>query len=119
MKKLTLSALALVLGASQALAQDCTAPAAPTLPDGASATMEQMLEGQKAVKAYQADNVAYRECLEPAMNELKLAADEGDKDAPDTYMKLQESYNASVTAEEEIAGQFNTEVREYKAANPQ
>ena len=44
--KLAQSALlSLVLCSSAAMAQDCTAPTAPQLPDGASSTMEQMLEG--------------------------------------------------------------------------
>ncbi|MFV8818879.1 hypothetical protein [Haliea sp. E17] len=123
MKPFTLTALALILGASQAIAADCSAPEKPVLPDGATSTMEQMLEGQQAVKTYQAENIAYRECLEPAMEEAKLAAEQGDSDeesdeATQNFMAIQDAYNASVTAEEEVAGQFNTEVREYKAANP-
>ena len=34
------------------------------------------------------------------------------------YDKAVETYNAAVSKEEEVAGQFNTEIREYKAANP-
>ena len=29
-----------------------------------------------------------------------------------------DAYNAAVSAEEDVAGRFNTEIREYKAANP-
>ncbi len=122
MKKFAIPAFTLVLASGHALAQDCTAPAKPTLPDGGAASMEQMLEGQKAVKAYQAENIAYRECLEPGMEKARGLAEQGEdgaEDATEEYMALQEAYNASVTAEEEVAGQFNTEVREYKAANPQ
>lgn len=122
MKHLTHTVFALMLTTGHAVAQDCTAPEKPTLPDGSSATMEQMLEGQKTVKAYQAENVAFRECLEPGLEKAKLAAEqgeEGSEEAVEAFMTLQESYNNSVSAEEAVAGQFNTEVREFKAANPE
>lgn len=118
MKQLTFSAFALLLSASAALAEDCSAPDVPTLPDGASATMEQMLEGQKAVKTFQAANLAYMQCLEPALSAAEMSAKEGAEGAEEAYRSIEERYNAAVSLEEEVAGQFNTEIREYKAANP-
>ena len=47
MKAIKFTALALALGSTSVLAEDCAAPQAPELPDGASATMEQLLAGQK------------------------------------------------------------------------
>ncbi len=118
MKILTYTALALTLGANAALADDCTAPEAPTLPDGASSSMEQMLEGQKAVKTFQAANLEYMQCLEPALSAAEMQVKEGVEGAEDSYKAIEERYNAAVSLEEEVAGQFNTEIREYKAANP-
>jgi hypothetical protein len=112
------TALALALGATPALAADCVAPEPPTMPDGASSTMEDMLDGQKAVKAFQAANLEYMKCLEPALAEAEAAVKAGDEGADKTYQKAQETYNSAVSAEESVAGQFNTEIREYKAANP-
>ena len=51
--KLALAGLALTSAAS--MAQECAQPETPSLPDGASASLEQMLEGQAAVKAYMLD----------------------------------------------------------------
>jgi hypothetical protein len=48
---------------------------------------------------------------QPLSDEEKAAAQE-------TYQKGVDAYNAAVSKEEEVAGQFNTEIREYKAANP-
>lgn len=63
MKKTTF-ALMLALCASAAARADCTAPEQPTLPDGAEASMEEMLAGQKAVKSFQEANMDYMKCME-------------------------------------------------------
>ena len=123
MKTIQYTVLALALGSSASMANDCSGPDAPSLPDGATASMEDMLAGQKAVKAYQAANLEYMGCLEKAFTAAEAAAlestsEEGKKTAQDTYQKAVDAYNAAVSQEEEIAGQFNTEIREYKAANP-
>lgn len=118
MKFLTNAAFALSLAATAAVADDCTAPETPQLPDGASSTMEQMLEGQKAVKAFQSANLAYMQCLEPVLSAAEMQVKEGAEGAADAYKAIEDRYNAAVSAEEEVAGQFNTEIREYKAANP-
>ena len=118
MKTLKVSALALLLGSGYAVAGDCTAPAMPTLPDGATASMEQMLEGQKAVKTFQAANLDYMKCLEPGLTEAKTKAEAGEEGASDTYNAALEVYNAAVSSEEDLAGRFNQAVRDYKAANP-
>jgi hypothetical protein len=113
------TALALALGTMPALAADCTAPESPTVPDGASSSMEDMLNGQKAVKAFQAANLEYMKCLEPSLAAAEAAVKAGEEGADAAYQQAQETYNAAVSAEESVAGQFNTEIREYKAANPQ
>jgi hypothetical protein len=117
MNMIKYSALALALGSTSVLAADCEMPAAPTLPDGASSSMEQMLEGQKAVKTFQAANLDYMKCLEPAMAAAAAAIEAGEEGADEKYKGLEEKYNGAVSVEEEVAGQFNTEIREYKAAN--
>jgi hypothetical protein len=116
--KIALFGLALVSSAS--FAQDCTAPAVPSLPDGSTATMDEMLKGQKAVKDFQAANSEYRACLDPLVAEAETAA-AGDSPGPElveNLKKLNEDYNGSVSREEELANQFNSELREYKEANP-
>ncbi len=119
--KLAQSALlSLALCSGAALAADCTAPEPPELPDGATSTMEQMLAGQKAVKAFQAANLEYMGCLEPQVNAAQTALKEGEssEEALADYQKLEATYNAAVSMEEEVAGAFNTQIKAYKAANP-
>ena len=43
---------------------------------------------------------------------------EGAEGAAEKYQEAQETYNSAVSAEEAVAGEFSTEIREYKAANP-
>ena len=122
MNKLTLSLLGLTLASSQAFAE-CTSPEAPSLPDGATASMEDMLAGQKAVKTFQAANVAYMKCLEEGFTAAEEVAKNGTTDeekaaAQAEYTQGIDAYNDAVSKEEEVAGQFNVEIREYKAANP-
>ena len=123
MKTIHVATLALALASSAGMAQDCSGPQAPELPDGATASMEDMLAGQKAVKAYQAANLEYMGCLEKEFTAAEATAleseSEADKKAAQAeYQKAVDAYNAAVSQEEEVAGQFNTEIREYKAANP-
>ncbi len=124
MKIVKYSALALLIGSGYSFADDCTAPALPELPDGATATMEQMLAGQKSVKAFQAANLEYMKCLEPGIETARAAAaeavekKEGVDEAKAAFTSAQDSYNAAVSAEEDLAGRFNNEVRAFKSAHP-
>ena len=108
--------------ANGAFADDCTSPERPSMPDGGSASMEQMLEGQKSVKAFQSSNMDYMKCLEERFNmaqkEAEAATDDSVKaSAQEVYTEAVEAYNAAVSAEEEVAGDFNVALRAYRAAN--
>ena len=122
MNLINVTALSLILGSSMASAADCVSPEAPGVPDGASSTMDQMITGQKAVKAFQASNIEYMSCLEADINEAEaklLAASEEDKGASQKMVDdISDAYNQAVSAEESVAGAFNAAIREYKAANP-
>jgi tRNA threonylcarbamoyladenosine modification (KEOPS) complex Cgi121 subunit len=104
---LVLGALCLA-GISQVQAA-CTAPTAPSIPDGSTASEEQLIATVTAIKAYQADQNAYRTCL--AEEEAAL----GDAITPDQKKASLESYNASVSAEEGLVTAWNEALRAYKA----
>ena len=84
--------------------------------------MEQMIAGQKAVKTFQAANIEYMGCLEKAFNEAAAAAKDATGDAQAAaqaqHDTAEAAYNNAVSKEEEVAGQFNSAIRAYKAANP-
>ncbi len=122
MNLINATALSLILGSSLASAADCVNPDAPSIPNGASSTMDQMVAGQKAVKSFQTANIEYMSCVEARIKaaETKLAKSKGaEKEA--NQKLLDESlgvYNQAVSAEESVAGAFNSAIRDYKAANP-
>ena len=120
MNLIKLALIGLTVGSTASIADECTSPSAPSLPDGTTATLEQMLEGQQAVKAYQAANTEYRTCLEPLVSaaEVAVAGESPGPELQETLKKLNDDYNASVSDEEELAENFNIELREYKTANP-
>jgi hypothetical protein len=118
MKYLTIAVLGLALNSTLAMAEDCVAPTPPAIPEGEESSLEQMLNGQKAVKAFQEANLAYMSCLEPKLTAAEEAAKAGTEGAAENYLKLQETYNNAVSKEEEVAGKFNSEIRDYKTANP-
>ena len=118
MKKLACVFMGLALSTAVSAADDCVAPGMPESVDGETATLEQMLASQKAVKDFQTANLAYMACLEPALAAAEAAAKAGEEGAVESYQKVQETYNSAVSREEEVAGKFNTEIRDYKAANP-
>ena len=127
MHSVKFAVLGLVLGSGLSLADECVKPEVPSLPDGVEASMEDMLAGQKAVKTFQAANLDYMSCLEERMKQAEAAmlkgtkaknSEEKMKAAQEAYQAATDQYNEAVSREEAIAGQFNTAIREYKAANP-
>ena len=118
MRTLTPLALILALSSSALIAEECSMPDMPTLPDGNSATMEEMIAGQQAVKAFQAEVETYRGCQDTMMATLKTRVAEGDEAAVDDFQAATDAYNTSVSLEEKLAEQFNQAIRDFKAANP-
>jgi len=117
MTKMTkvLISLALVFVAPLALA--CDYPAPPkSLPDGATASKEEMLAGVKVISAYQEDMAEYLACIEAdeILSGQALAND--DEDAKKQSKALfDKKYNAAVEEQTKTVEQFNVEIRAYKA----
>ena len=103
---------------SGAWAANCTEPSKPSIPNGSTATMEEMVAAQTAVKAYQASMESYRSCLDVYMKSLKPALSEGESEAGASYLASNRNFNSSVSEEEEVAAEFNDAIKAYKAANP-
>ena len=81
------------------------------IPNGATATMENMVAGQTNVKSYLADMDAYLVCLDSELSKVS-------KDL-DNYEAIQslsdDKYNAAIDEMKEVEGQWNQAVRAYKA----
>jgi hypothetical protein len=113
-----LLAIAVTAALSGAAHADCPYPAAPAnLPDGRTATMEDMLAGQKLVKEYQKSIDAYVACIDKELDD-KIAQG-GDSMKPQQKTDLQkmeaQKHNAAVDQEQAVADRFNEQVKAFKA----
>lgn len=109
--------LAGVLTAGYANAE-CEYPKAPAnMPDGKTATEQQMIDGMRAVKEYNEAVNTYLTCLEQEMNERIAAA--GAEAPADQITQIKsihsKRHNAAVEELESHAQRFNEQVRAYKA----
>lgn len=107
-----------LLVAAAPVAFACEYPQRPEIPDGSTASKEQVIAAQKAVKAYQADMVNYRECIdaESTARIAELEIGQADEETiNNSRMAAAKKYNASVDDEELIVALFNEAVRAYKA----
>jgi hypothetical protein len=109
--------LAGLLAAGYANAE-CVYPKAPTsMPDGKTATEEEMIAGMKGIKEYNAAVTAYLNCLD---TEMQARITEAGPDAPsDQIVQIKsihsKRHNAAVEELEAHATRFNEQVRAYKA----
>lgn len=119
MKSLFFLAATLALAAAPAYAA-CTYPKAPeSLPDGATATLEQMVAAQKAVKQFDQEITAYTNCIKLEHDET--ISKEGEKLTPEQKEEMSrvqvQKHNAAVEEDEALAARFNEQVKAYKAKN--
>jgi hypothetical protein len=90
----------------------CESPAIVPIPDGKTATMDQLLAAQAQVKSYMAAMQTYLACID-------MEADAKGADAPAEYKSMMiDRHNTAVSEMEQIAAAFNEQVKAYKAANP-
>jgi hypothetical protein len=111
--KKTVVTLAILFAAQSALA--CDYPQRIEVPDGATASKEDMIAGQKNVRSYMASMEAYLTCIEADEAQAVLGLgdiDEGEKrQREDMFNK---KYNAAVEEMNLVAEEFNIQVRAYK-----
>jgi len=120
MKALFAIAATAVLTVGPAYA-DCTYPTPPSkLPDGNSATKEEMVAGQIAVKEYDKAIKAYTDCLR--LEHSDAISKIGGKPSEDQKRALQDmervetqKHNAAIDQEQSIVDRFNEQVRVFKA----
>jgi hypothetical protein len=110
--------LAMALIAAAPAFADCPYPAAPgKLPDGASATMQDMLDGQKTVKEYEKAVNDYTSCIDKDLDDQIAKA--GDQLKPERKTEMQrveaQKHNAAVDQLQSVADRFNEQVKVFKA----
>ena len=115
-KSATLSAL--LLGAATFAAADCTYPTKPDhVPDGATATRDEMIAASKQVRQFDADVRAYQQCLADEKNaQLQALGADAGKEAIQRIndIEIQKSNNAAGESQA-LADAFNAQLRVFKA----
>jgi hypothetical protein len=113
-----------VLSAGTAYA-DCSYPTPPDhIPDGNTATLQEMVDAQKAVKEYDKAINAYVACIQLERNDAvgKLAPKPGEKPTPEQKKATEDlqrveiqKHNAAIDQLQSVADRFNEQVKVYKA----
>jgi len=104
--------------ASGAAYADCPYPTPPQkVPDGATATMQEMLDGQKAVTEYNKAVNDYVACIDKEVNEAVAKA--GDQLKPEQKADMQrvrdQKHNAAIDQLQSVADRFNEQVKVFRA----
>jgi len=93
----------------------CDYPSRIDVPNGAVATRDEMIAGQRSVKEYVAAMEEYLDCI--VTEEKAKRATMDSLTAEDEQLReemLNKKYNAAVDEMENVAAQFNAEVRAFK-----
>ena len=94
----------------------CDYPSRVLIPNGNTATKEEMIEGQRGVKEYVTSMEIYLECIVEEEKQAREAiVDLQPEDEQDREDALNKKYNAAVDEMERVAAQFNAEVQAYRA----
>ncbi len=107
---LPLAAAFFVFGALPALAADCVQPGqAPVIPDGATATVDQMKDAHTAIQSYVVQLESYQDCLEARIKlSMKTAK-------PEELQKMRDAGNAAITQATAMSDAFKAQVKAYNA----
>ncbi len=94
----------------------CEYPERVLIPNGNTATKEDMIAGQSGVKKYVADMEIYLQCIQDEERAAREAmTDLKPEDEQEREDMLNKKYNAAVDEMERVAAQFNSEVQAYRA----
>ena len=100
-----LAALAVAYSVSLAAHADCVLPPAPSkIPDGKTASEQEMVTAMQTLKEYNGDVDTYLKCLDFEVKQNHISA--GDQE------KL---HNTAVDTLQKIATKFNEQVRTFKS----
>jgi hypothetical protein len=113
--------LVLALGAAATAQADCTYPRAPDkIPDGATASKDEMVAAKNDVSRYNNEMNAYLDCIKLEIQALpkdaKMSKD--DKAKAEAQEKLlDQKNNAAVDELQSVATRFNEQLKIWKAKN--
>ena len=118
MTRLTLALIA--LAASGVAQATCIYPRAPEkLPDGNTATYEEMAAAQKAVQQFNEDINSYNACLDLEMVTLEKSGNYDENRLTELRAMQAKKNNAAVDEVQALADRFNEQLRIFKTRDKQ
>ena len=103
--KWMLAAAAAAYCLSLAAHADCVLPPAPSkIPDGSTASEQEMITAMQTLKEYNADVDTYLKCLDFETKQNRLSAGDQEK-----------MHNTAVDTMQKVAAKFNEQVRTFKS----
>lgn len=112
----TAVSVSMLFAAQAALA--CDYPQRIDVPNGTTASKEDMIAGQKGVKSYMASMEDYLACIEADEAQAVLGMGDVDEDTKRQREEMfNKKYNAAVEEMNLVAEEFNMQVRAYKDRN--
>ena len=116
MNKTTKILISLTLVFTTPLALACAYPAPPkNLPNGTTASKDEMLAGVKMISSYQEEMSEYLACIE-ADEIVATQAQRDDEDAKRQRKTMfDKKYNAAIDEQTRSVERFNAQIRAYKA----
>lgn len=116
MKNLIRAVAATALLAAPAIGLACEYPERPTLPDGSSASKEEMIAAQTAVKAFLAAVDEYLDCIEQEERDAIAAMESPDEETIKRRDELLSKRFDAANEEKFLFGEtWNQQVRAYNA----
>ncbi|HEY7754349.1 MAG TPA: hypothetical protein VH856_11085 [Steroidobacteraceae bacterium] len=118
MIRTTIATLALLAAGSAQAA--CIYPRAPDrVPDGKTATYEEMLAAQKAVQQFNDDINSYNACLDMEMSTYETSGQFDENRLAELRAMQAKKNNAAVDEVQSLADRFNEQLRIFKARDKQ
>jgi hypothetical protein len=116
MKKQLAIAFATTFLLASPLALACDYPSRADMPNGNTASKEEMLDGQRSIKTYMAAMDEYLACIDQREKDAVAAlVDPSDDELASREAAITKKYNAAVEEMELTAARFNEQVRSYNA----
>lgn len=104
------------IGTWASASADCTYPKAPdSIPDGATASQDEMVSAMTAFKQYNADVTAYLGCLETETADKVREAGGATATVMQVKSMQAKKHNAAFGELQKLAEKFNDQVRTFKA----
>jgi hypothetical protein len=109
-----------LLAAAGAAEATCIYPRAPErVPDGSTATYDEMAAAQKAVRQFNDDIDAYNSCLDLEMATLEKTGTYDENRLAELRAMQAKKNNAAVDEVQALADRFNEQLRIFKARDKQ